>query len=403
MGPEADLLFSTARMRMTDEIASRIRAAVRRDVNWIYLIQLAMQHETTALLYWNLQHICPDSVPPGILEPLAARYHAQAVEARQRAEELVRILRALQDQGVFALGYKGPMLAQRLYGDLSLREFSEFSDLDIMIRECDLLKARDVILNQGYRLGFLKPSEVSEYARTNRELHFCRERDGERMLELHWRFMVRSACVRNDPERFLQRFETISFAGTRVRSLPLEVYFLVLSLHATKHKWRKLKLICDIAEILGSHGLDWEYVAREAEDLGLRRMLAVGIALAEDPLQVAAPLELTRVLRIDRSARALAAECRQGLLQEPDETWRTEAEYKFLLKSRERLQDKATMILFDQLLPKITPDERDRRFARLPESLSSLYYFVRPVRMAWEKITETHQEKLASQGPPAIK
>src|SRR5208283_2779368 len=133
MTPEADLLFSTARVRMTAEIADRIRAVVRGEVNWIYLIQLALQHETTALLYWNLQRICPDSVPAGILEPLATRYKTQAAEVRHRAEELVRILGALQDQGIFALGYKGPILAQRLYGDLSLREFSKSSDLDIII------------------------------------------------------------------------------------------------------------------------------------------------------------------------------------------------------------------------------------------------------------------------------
>jgi hypothetical protein len=71
--PEADLLFSTARVRMTAEMADRIRATVRKEVNWIYLIKLALRHETTALLYWNLQRICPESVPASVLEPLAAR------------------------------------------------------------------------------------------------------------------------------------------------------------------------------------------------------------------------------------------------------------------------------------------------------------------------------------------
>jgi Uncharacterised nucleotidyltransferase len=370
MRPEADLLFSTARVRMTAEIADRIRAAVRQEVNWINLIQLAMQHETTALLYWNLSRICPDSVPAGILEPLAARYQAQAAEARHRAEELVRILRALEDQGIFALAYKGPILAQRLYGDLSLREFSEFSDLDIMIHERDLLKAQDVILGQGYR----------EYARLKREFMFCR--DGGRMLELHWHFMLQSARVQNDPERFLRRFEVVPLAGATLRSLPLEVYFLVLSLHGTKHKWRKLKLICDIAEIVGSPDVDWEYVTREAEDLGLRRMLAVGVLLAEDPLGVVSPTGLTRRLGISRVARSLAAECREELLNDADESWKKEAEFKYLFKMRERLHDKTSMIL-----SRVAPTEHDRRFVAIPDSLSALYYFVRPVRVAWEKIT----------------
>jgi Uncharacterised nucleotidyltransferase len=386
--PEADLLFSTARVTMTAEIADRIRLAVDREVNWIRLIQLAMQHETMALLYWNLRRICPEKVPAGILAALAARSNSQAVEASRRAEELARIMKSLEAHGILAVAYKGLALAQRLYGSLSLREFSEFSDLDILIHEGDLLKAHDVLQTEGYGLAFLKRSEVSEYARTHRELHFCRENGDKRLLELHWRFMVRSARVQDDPERFLRRREMVALAGAVVPSLPLEVYFLVLSLHATKHKWRKLKLICDIAEILLSPDLDWDYVTSEAEDLGLQRILAVGVLLAEDPLGVRSPARLTERLKIDRTARALAAECRQELLQEPDETWRDEAEYKFLFEIRERMQDKASMFLYDQLLPRITPDERDRKLVSIPDSLSALYYLVRPVRMAWEKITE---------------
>lgn len=386
--PEADLFFSTAMVRMTDEHAERIRAAVRKEVDWIRLIQLALRHETTALLCWNLQRVCPEAAPQGVLEPLAARCEMQSAEAHRRAEELVGILRALDDQGVFAVAYKGPILSQKLYGDLSLRDFSEYSDLDIMIRQRDLRRARDVILSRGYQLAFpRKITEIGEYARTNRELHF-RQLDGRRMLELHWRFMIRSARVQQDPERFLRRVEMIPFAGAMVRSLPLEVYFLVLSMHAAKHKWGKLKLVCDIAEILQAPDVDWEYALHEADDLGLRRILAMGVLLAEDPLGVTTPPGLAKRLTIDRTIRDLAMECRQELLEEPDEHWREEADYRFLLRTRERLRDRATIYLMDRLLPRITPDERDRRLLPIPESLSALYYFVRPARMVWEKITD---------------
>jgi hypothetical protein len=346
-------------------------------VNWIYLAQLALQHETTALLYRNLQLICPESVPVGVLEPLAARFKSQTAEAQRRAEELVHILDVLERNGIFALAYKGPMLAQRLYGNLSLREFSELSDLDIMIHERDLAKARDVILSQGYR----------EHARGEREMKFYLVRGGARDLELHWRFMTHSSRIANDPERFLDRFELLPLVGTTVRSLPLEVYFLILSLHATKHKWRKLKLICDIAEILESPDVDWEYVVREAESLGLKRMLAVGVLLAEDPLEARSPTQLTPRLKIDRTARRLAEQCRQELLTEPDDNWR-QADFRFLVNIRERLYDRASMLLWEWMWPRTMPDEDDRRFVSLPESLGALYYLLRPVRLVWKEVTE---------------
>jgi len=159
-------------------------------------------------------------------------------------------------------------------------------------------------------------------------------------------------------------------------------------MHAAKHRWSKLKLIADLAQILGSPHLDWDYVAHEAEDLGLKRMLAVSVLLAEDPLGVRGPAPFIDRLKIDRTARTMAAEIRRGLLQEPDKTWRDEAEYKFLFDIRERLQDKASMFLWERLVPKFRPDERDRRLVSIPQSLSALYYFVRPVRLVMEKFAE---------------
>jgi hypothetical protein len=355
--PEMNLVLSCARTQITPEISDRIRAAVQKDIDWIALIRLAMRHDVMPLLYRSLRQVCPDSVPESVFGPLRARYEAQAAQARRYAEELVRILSLFEEQGIPAVPYKGPTLAQRLYGDLSLREFG---DLDIMIREHDVPRAQDLIRCHGYAFAYLKnASKLAEYVRTNRELQFCGS-EGT-MLELHWRFALQSAGVKHDPERFLQRFEMISLAGAQVPSLPLDVYFLILSLHGTKHKWRQLKLICDIAEILGQPDLDWQYVLREADDLGLRRMLAVGALLAEDPLEVVVPAELAQGLKIDRTARALAAEVRRSFFEEPDKDWHEQADFPFQFKIRERLQDRAR-VFFRNLLPRVT-----QRFVATPD------------------------------------
>src|SRR5208283_4977577 len=117
------------------------------------------------------------------------------------------------------------------------------------------------------------------------------------------------------------------------------------------------KLICDIAEILAHCDLDWRYVLREADDQGLKRMLAVGALLAEDSLEVVIPAELARGLEIDRTTRALAAQVGRSLFEEPDEDWRAHADFYFQLKIRERLRDRASM-LCRNLPYKLTPDER---------------------------------------------
>lgn len=378
--PEMDLLCWCARTQLTPEIAARIRGAVQKDVDWLALIRLAMRHDVVPLLYRNLQRVCPNAVPDSISGPLRAHYQSLSAQARLHTEELVRVLAACADQGIRAVPYKGPALAQRLYGDVSLRPFG---DLDIVVLERDVPRARDLLQRLGYE--FVPPNntlDLAEHVRTGREFQFTSSEGTS--LELHWRLGSRLVRVKQDPERFLQGLETICLAGAQVPSLSLEDYFLVLSLHATKHEWKQLKLVCDIAEILGRADVDWNYVAREAHVLGLKRMLAVGALLAEGALDTALPAELVRGLKMDSTAQAMADRIRRGFAEEPDDAWQREADFSFQFKIRERLRDRASL-LCRHLPDGLAPNERDRRFLPMPEFLSSLYFLVKPVRWIWEK------------------
>jgi hypothetical protein len=381
---EVELLLCCARTRTNPEMSQRIREAAQKEIDWVQLIRLALRHDTLPLLYWNLHRICPNIVPSGVLEPLRVRHEVGAAEGRLLAEELVGILGLLDSQGIPAVPYKGPALAVRLYGDLSLRGFG---DLDIVICERDALRVRRLLIDRGYAPGRVDTGELNQYLRENHEMLFCRA-EGKMRLDLHWRFTSRSAFVAGDPERFLQHLETISIAGEEVRSLRLETYLLVLSMHAAKHKWAQLKLICDIAEILAVPDLDWHYVLHEADDLGLKRVLGTGLLLAQGLLGTAVPPKLAQELKIDRTAKALAAQACTRLFEEPGESWGKQADYTFQLELRERFRDR-TKIFLRHFLPKLKPNERDRWFLPLPRSLSVAYYVVRPVRLALERMGRT--------------
>lgn len=385
---EVELLLCCTRTRTDPEMSQRIREAAQKEIDWVQFIRLALRHGTLPLIYWNLHRICPNIVPSGVLEPLRVRYEAGAAEGRLLAEELVGILGLLDSQGIPAVPYKGPALAVRLYGELSLRGFG---DLDIVTCERDAPRARQLLIDRGYAPALqLDSSELNQYFRENHEMQFCRA-DGKVRLDLHWRYTSRSACLAGDPERFLQHLETISIAGEEVRSLRLETYLLVLSMHAAKHKWAQLKLICDIAEILAVPDLDWHYVLHEADDLGLKRALGTGLLLAQGLLGAAVPPKLAHELKIDRTAKALAAQACTSLFEEPGESWGAEADYTFQFELRERFRDRMKIFL-RHFVPKLKPNARDRAFLPMPKSLSIAYYVVRPVRLALERMGRTDHE-----------
>jgi Uncharacterised nucleotidyltransferase len=383
-GPEMELLLCCARTRTNPEMSQRIREAARKEIDWFQFIRLAHRHDTLALIYWNLHRICPDIVPSGVLEPLRARHQAAAAHARLLAKELVDILGFLDSHGIQAMPFKGPALAVKLYGDLSLRGFG---DLDIMISERDVVRARRLLIDRGYAPASVDTGELNQFLHERHELLLYRA-DGRVRLDLHWRFTSRAACLAGDPERFLKNLETISVVGEEVQSLRLETYLLVLSMHAAKHRWVQLKFICDIAEILAVPDLDWRYVLAEADDLGLKRALGTGLLLAQRLLGASLPPKLAQNLKIDRTAKALAAEARTRLFAEPGERWGLQGGIACQLEIRERFQDR-TKIFLRYFFHKLKPSELDRWFLPMPRFLSLAYYFVRPVRLALEKMGRT--------------
>jgi hypothetical protein len=383
---EAELLLSCARTRISEEMSRRIREAAQKKIDWIQFIRLALRHDMLPLTYWNLHRVCPDLVPSGVLGPLRARYEAGAAESRLLAEELVGILGVLDSQGIPAVTYKGAALAVRLYGDLSLRGFG---DLDIVICEREVLRARRLLIDRGYAPERVEINDLNQFLSQKHEMLLYRG-DGKVRLDLHWRCISRSDCLAGDPERFVQYLEFVSIAGEEVRSLRPETYLLILSMHAAKHQWVQLKLICDIAEILAVPDLEWEYVLREAKDLGLRRVLSTGLHLAQGLLGATVPPELAQELKIDRTAKALAVQARTRLFEEPGERWGLKGGITCQMEIRERLRDQAK-ILLRYFWNKLKPTDRDRWFLPMPNSVSLAYYLVRPVRLAMERVRKTGQ------------
>ena len=124
--------------------------------------------------------------------------------------------------------------------------------------------------------------------------------------------------------------------------------------------------------------------------MGLKRVLGIGILLAQGLLGAAVPPKLGQGLKIDHTAKALAAQARTRLFEEPGERWGLKGGITCQMEIRERFQDR-TRVFFRYLWNKLKPTERDRWFLPLPSALAIAYYLVRPVRLALERMRKTDQ------------
>ena len=374
--PEVELLLCCARTCINSETAEQIKTLLQEDIDWDYLLRTATWHGVMPLLYLNLNATYPEAVPKDILDQLQNYFYANAQRNLFLTGELLKLLNLFSAYKIPAIPYKGPILAASAYRNLAFRVFG---DLDILIRRQDALRVKALLIAQGYRRSE-QPTVAQEamWFQTACEYNFV-SNDGKVMVEPHWDIARRKFCFLLDPESLWERLEPISLAGTAVPTFRTQDLLLIVCMNGTKDAWKSLKQICDVAELIRTHEMDWELVIKQARLLGSERMLLLSLFLASDLLGTALPEKIWQGIRGDPSIKSLAAQVRERLFVEVDNSPRFEDSNFSLwdIRVRERLQDRVRYcftVVF-------SPNEGDAALLPLPPYLYFIYYLLRPIRL----------------------
>lgn len=376
--PEVELLLCCARNCINAKRSLRVKALVRADIDWRYLIAAATFHGVRPLLYWTLQTTCPEAVPTRTLGRLREHFCANAGRNLFVATELTKVLSRLEADGILAIPFKGPLLTDSVYGDLAFREFS---DLDILVRQHDVVRAKRLLTSQGYRMSMqLNGAQEVAYLESGYHLGFVRD-DGGVMVELHWNIVEKRFSLPLDTERLWDRARPVPFLGRTVLGFSPEDLLLILCVHGAKHCWPRLGWIYDVAQLIDVHpGMNWGEALERGRSVGAERAVLLGLLLAGRLLGRALPGGVVRRIQADQVVAALAGHVRRRLFQEIEGSVPFEANldaHLFYLRVRERLKDRAACLLHLAM----SPNERDRKFLALPASCSVLYYPVRAIRL----------------------
>jgi hypothetical protein len=310
--PEDDVLVCCARSKMDSVNAGRVRKLLQNGLDWKYLLEAGATHGVKPLLFQNLTKVCPEYIPKAVGDQLKRYLQAHTLNNLFLTRELTRISRVLEQNGIAVLPWKGPVLAAMAYGDVALRQFS---DLDILVREQDALRAKDLLISLGFRLYYEKPVEEEAAFHALRKVYELVRNDGRVMVELHWAITSRTFPFALDPAVLWAGAETVCVEGTPVRNLGPEHLLLVLSVHGAKHHWGKLMWICDIAEVVRSSAekVDWSRLMTRARSLGATRMLALALFLARDLLGAAVPEDVWRRVKAEPKVAQLAGQVKREL------------------------------------------------------------------------------------------
>ena len=369
---EKELVFSSIRVDGTHD--ARMQDLLRHDLNWSTVRQSALSHKVLPLLYTRLKTFGGEFVPPEELSQLRELYLDIAGQNLVMANHLLQVMSLLSEHGIESLPLKGPSLTVQLYGNLSLRQFS---DLDILIHEKDFYLTCELLKKDGYRPELpTKPNKEKRLIKSGNDLHFIRQGIS---LELHWGIVDRFQVSPIEPEQFWQRLEQVQLLETDIWVLSPETLLLFLCHHGTKHQWCQLKWIADIAHLVQIYpDLDYLTLCNKVSTIGFKRNFYLGLILAERLGGARLPFDVSEKLSTDPNVEKLFIQVlNKFLIEEP--VLGSISGAVFFFQSRERSRDWFTYVQNQILMPR----QRDWMVVDLPDFLYPLYYLIRPFRLLY--------------------
>jgi hypothetical protein len=162
----------------------RARELLQGTVDWDAVVAHAAQWRVEPTVFGNLGSEFYAAMPAAVRARVASLEKQSRGYAVSRTLLLLDLVNRFEHAGIPVIVLKGPAIAMRAYDDCSRRTFS---DMDLMVRRHDLLRARDVVVASGYAAGF-SPETQNGLITGQHALEFS---DSRAVVELHWTLMSR--------------------------------------------------------------------------------------------------------------------------------------------------------------------------------------------------------------------
>jgi hypothetical protein len=258
------------------------------------ILVLAESHGVLPAFCKNYRGALPDA----FLESIRRQWATTAL----LATELNRLLQLFARNDVEVLSLKGPVLAESLYGNVSLRACD---DLDLLVRPTDIVRAHEILI----AAGFVPQDEAGDYHRVFLV--------NDVIVELH--FAVASPSFPQfDLDGAWARSKAIRFRGEPTRIFDKYDLLLYLVLHGVKHHFARLVWLLDITYALD--GLDDEDADRLLEmgrRIGIEGALLTTWYLAHLVFHVKLPSRICEAIAITSCIPSQALLLAEGVLDGP--------------------------------------------------------------------------------------
>jgi putative nucleotidyltransferase-like protein len=382
---ENELIICCSTTVFTPVKLKNIKSLLKKNINWDYFTDAANRHGVLPLVYQCFYNNFQSEIPQAVLKKLKGYYVANAYRNLRFTDELLRLLKLFEANGIEVVPFKGPILASIIYNDSALRPYA---DLDILIKTKNIPLAKKIIIDQKYRPD---PKHQLDW-----EAHFVHE-GGLFIVDLHWGFSSkdisrkRDASFAIDIEGIWRRIETVSFSGVTINHFSPEDLLMIRCQDSVKEYWKNgwppLKWICDLDGIIRVNKmLDWSQAIWQAKRYGNQRLLFFCLHLTSSLMGTVLPKAVQISIQKDSKAILLADEIRKTVFSEAtcrnrflDRKRGFIERNLFCTRIKERIKDRTPYYVrlvkgYRHNIRKAINNKEDRDLLLLPKCLQVLYY-----------------------------
>jgi Uncharacterised nucleotidyltransferase len=373
--PENELIVCIARRDIDDDQRAELRRIVRLPIDWDYLFAIAYAHGLLPLLHKHLGAAAADIAPANFLSRLKRESVANSQSVLHLIGKQLRVYKLFNDKGIPVALFKGPLLAEMAYGEISLRQAG---DIDMLISRQHFSQARALLESLGYEMTpQLTTAQLASHLSNNCEISFMRD-EWFTVIDLHWDLAPRSFVFGVKADEVMSRLQTVSLAGTTVETFGAEDLVLYQAMHGAKHLWRRLEWISSLAESLRAlPAINWNTIVDRAAKAHATRILALGLRLVEKFSDVQIPAHVMATVDSEGTMQRMASRIGEELFVTFGPANSTETNLYNL-----RVMDRKHDVLLSALRSIFVPTLPDWQTLELPAPLHSLYYAYRPLRLS---------------------
>ncbi len=284
-----------------------------------------------------------DLLVGGEKEKWKAQHQQLTLKSLKLSTETAELINHFKNKGIRAIPLKGPVLANGLYGDVGLRHFN---DIDLVVDKEQLEKAKEALVKIGYVVAYpgpLTPKQERIYATYKKDVGL-HNKERRIFIELHYGIYVHELLKREDESKLLGETEKITIHNEEIEVLDKESTFIYLVYHGCLHQYFRLFWLRDVAECIKQWDLDHHSIISKMKALGLEKMLALSMQLAQHYFSTDVPEPYAAFL-VETNAQKQVKLCHQRILGPENETFKLKiARHSYLMSLKPGWKYKRTVL-----------------------------------------------------------